>query len=63
LASRRRPATTTPPKSPSWLKVLKDDKQSIFTAASNAQTAIDYLHALHKGPRLGWPGTKLVEAS
>ena len=30
----------------SWLKVLKDDKQSIFTAASHAQKADDYLHAL-----------------
>jgi antirestriction protein ArdC len=30
----------------SWLKVLKDDKRAIFTAASHAQKATDYLHAL-----------------
>jgi antirestriction protein ArdC len=28
----------------SWLKVLKDDKRAIFTAASHAQKAADYLH-------------------
>ncbi len=30
----------------SWLKVLKDDKRAIFTAASHAQRAADYLHGL-----------------
>jgi antirestriction protein ArdC len=30
----------------SWLKDLKDDKQSIFTAANHAQKAADYLHGL-----------------
>ncbi|WOS62042.1 ArdC family protein [Sinorhizobium fredii] len=30
----------------SWLKVLKNDKRAIFTAASHAQRAADYLHAL-----------------
>ncbi len=30
----------------SWLKVLKDDKRAIFTAAAHAQRAADYLHAL-----------------
>jgi antirestriction protein ArdC len=30
----------------SWLKVLKDDKRAIFTAASYAQRAADYLHGL-----------------
>lgn len=29
----------------SWLKVLKDDKRAIFTAASHAQRAADYLNA------------------
>lgn len=29
-----------------WLKVLKDDKRAIFTAASHAQKAADYLHRL-----------------
>jgi antirestriction protein ArdC len=30
----------------SWLKVLKDDKRAIFTAASHAQKAADNLHGL-----------------
>ena len=30
----------------SWLKVLKDDKRAICTAASHAQKAADYLHGL-----------------
>jgi antirestriction protein ArdC len=30
----------------SWLTVLKDDKRAIFTAASHAQKAADYLHGL-----------------
>ena len=30
----------------SWLKVLKDDKRAIFTAASHAQKAADYLNGL-----------------
>ena len=29
----------------SWLKVLKDDKRAIFTAASHAQKALDCLHS------------------
>ncbi|MBE9602653.1 ArdC family protein [Pedobacter sp. MC2016-24] len=29
-----------------WLKVLKDDKQIIFTAASHASKAVDYLYEL-----------------
>jgi len=30
----------------SWLKVLKGDKRAIFTAASHAQRAADFLHGL-----------------
>ena len=30
----------------SWLKVLKDDKRAIFTAAAHAQRAADYLNGL-----------------
>jgi antirestriction protein ArdC len=30
----------------SWLEVLKNDKRAIFTAASHAQRAADYLHGL-----------------
>jgi len=29
----------------SWLKVLKEDKRSVFTAASMASKAVDYLHS------------------
>ncbi|MGE4069830.1 MAG: ArdC family protein [Lysobacterales bacterium] len=29
-----------------WLRILKDDKRAIFTAASQAQKAADYLHDL-----------------
>ena len=32
----------------SWLKVLKDDKRAVFTAASHAQKAVDYLGGLQK---------------
>ena len=30
----------------SWLKVLKNDKRAVFTAASHAQRATDFLHGL-----------------
>ena len=33
----------------SWLKVLKDDKRFIFSAASQAQRAAGYLHSLQPG--------------
>jgi antirestriction protein ArdC len=33
----------------SWLKVLKDDKRAIFTAASHAQKAADHLHSYQAG--------------
>jgi antirestriction protein ArdC len=36
----------------SWLKVLKDDKRAVFTAASHAQRAADFLHGLQPGQRL-----------
>jgi antirestriction protein ArdC len=29
-----------------WLKVLRDDRKAIFTAASHAQRAVDFLHSL-----------------
>lgn len=35
----------------SWLKVLKNDKRAIFTAASHAQRAADYLHGLQGAER------------
>jgi antirestriction protein ArdC len=33
-----------------WLEVLKNDKRFIFTAASYAQKAVDYIHGLVKKP-------------
>jgi antirestriction protein ArdC len=35
----------------SWIKVLKDDRRAIFSAASNAQRAADFLHSLQKAER------------
>ncbi|MGB3625029.1 MAG: zincin-like metallopeptidase domain-containing protein [Henriciella sp.] len=35
----------------SWLKVLRDDKRAIFTAASHAQRAADFLHGLQPQPQ------------
>jgi len=32
----------------SWIKVLKDDKRAIFSAASHAQRAADFLHGLQQ---------------
>ena len=32
----------------SWLKVLKSDKRAIFTAATQAQKAVDWLHGLQE---------------
>ncbi|HTU23413.1 MAG TPA: zincin-like metallopeptidase domain-containing protein [Gemmataceae bacterium] len=34
----------------SWLKVLKNDKRAVFTAAGHAQRAADYLHGLQSKP-------------
>ncbi|MCX7422663.1 MAG: zincin-like metallopeptidase domain-containing protein [Planctomycetia bacterium] len=34
----------------SWLKVLKQDKRAIFTAASHATKAVDFLHSLQPQP-------------
>ncbi len=30
----------------SWLKAMRNDKRAVFTAASHAQRAADYLHGL-----------------
>lgn len=34
----------------SWLKVLKDDKRAVFSAASHASKAVDFLHSLQTQP-------------
>ena len=36
----------------SWLRVLKNDKRAIFTTASKAQAAVDYMHGKHEEERL-----------
>jgi antirestriction protein ArdC len=36
----------------SWLKVLKNDKRAIFSAAAHAQKAADFLHKLQPAPEL-----------
>ena len=44
------------------LKVLKDDKRAIFTAASHAQKAADYLHGLQ--PQTGtMPAEEMEDAA
>jgi len=35
----------------SWLKVLKEDKRAIFSAAAHAQRAADFLHGLQPAPQ------------
>lgn len=37
----------------SWLKVLKDDKRAIFTAAAHAERAVGFLHGLQQGEESG----------
>jgi antirestriction protein ArdC len=32
----------------SWIQVLKNDKRAIFTAASHAQRAVDFVHCLQE---------------
>jgi antirestriction protein ArdC len=32
----------------SWIKVLRNDKRAVFTAASHAHRAADFLHSLQK---------------
>lgn len=34
----------------SWLKVLKEDKRAIFTAAAHAQRAAEFMHNLQPTP-------------
>ena len=36
----------------SWLKVLKDDKQAIFSVAAHAQRAVDFMTAMQPGARI-----------
>jgi antirestriction protein ArdC len=43
-----------------WLRVLKEDKRAIFTAASHAQKAADFLHSLQ--PKAREAGAQADEA-
>ena len=52
LALPSEPRTDHAPYIASWLKVLKNDSRAIFTAASKAQAAADYLAAFSKPPEL-----------
>ncbi len=38
-----------------WLTVLKNDNRAIFTAASHAQKAVDFLHGLNGGVQIASP--------
>ena len=38
----------------SWLKVLKEDPRAIFTAASKAQQAADWMHAKQPEADMDW---------
>jgi antirestriction protein ArdC len=47
----------------SWIKVLKNDKRAIFTAASHAQRATDLLNGLQKrSGRRGLSGEAFTRA-
>lgn len=46
----------------SWLKVLKDDKRTIFTAAAHAQRAADYLIGLQPQAEATEPAAEAVAA-
>ena len=37
----------------SWIKVLKEDRRAIFTAAAHAQRAADFLHGLQASQQMG----------
>lgn len=37
----------------SWIKVLKEDKRAIFSAASHAQRALDFMHARQPAQAMG----------
>jgi hypothetical protein len=47
----------------SWLKVLKDDKRAIFTAASHAQKAAGYLNGLQPQQDSGASDSAMREAA
>lgn len=46
----------------SWLKVLKEDKRAIFSAAAHAQRAADFLHSLQAGDRAEEEEEELIAA-
>jgi antirestriction protein ArdC len=46
----------------SWLKVLKDDRRAVFTAAAHAQRAADYLHSLQHAAAIAGEASKKCAA-
>src|SRR2546422_1980189 len=44
-----------------WLELLREDKRAIFSAASHAQRAVDFLHSL--SPRLAAPLQPAADAA
>jgi len=46
----------------SWLKVLKDDRRAVFTAAAHAQRAADYLHSLQHAAAIAAEASKKCAA-
>jgi antirestriction protein ArdC len=46
----------------SWIKVLRNDKRAVFTAASQAQRAADFLHGLQLNSATGTEGAADVAA-
>ncbi len=47
----------------SWLEVLKNDTHAIFTAASKAQAAADWMHARQPGGGASFPATQEKETA
>lgn len=47
----------------SWIKVLKDDKRAIFSAAAHAQRAAEFLHKLQPAPALDAEPARPMEAA
>ena len=45
-----------------WLKILKQDDRALIKAASQAQKAFEYLHALVEGPKVEEPESERLVA-
>ena len=47
----------------SWLELLKDEPRAVFDAATRAQQAVEFLHALHEGNANGTAQSPQAEAA